>query len=285
MAGYKKILVAFDGSSSSCNALRQAIRLAENGKSWIKVLAVVPDYQGDLEMVAVSDVHASMEKQGREIIAIAEGIAKEEGAHILKDIAQGEPYERIVHVAEREKCDCIVMGRKGLHGLERTLMGSVTARVIGYTDKDVLVIPEGTAIAWGHMLLATDGSDSSKGATVRAIDLATGYAGKLTAVYALDINDEFLANAPEFVASMTEAARSFLDEVVVQASAAGVKAEFVVREGEPHQVITELAAASGVALIVAGTHGRRGIRRLLMGSVTERIIGYATCPVLVSHNR
>jgi len=53
--------------------------------------------------------------------------------------------------------------------------------------------------------------------------------------------------------------------------------------GEPHQVITDLATQLGMTAIVMSTHGKTGIKRLLMGSVTQRTIGYAECPVLVVH--
>jgi len=63
----------------------------------------------------------------------------------------------------------------------------------------------------------------------------------------------------------------------------GVQAEVFIKDGEPHQAIVELAAERASDLIVMGSHGRKGLTRLLMGSVTERVIGYANCPVLVCH--
>ncbi len=65
MSRYKKILVAFDGSDSSKNALRQAIKLAGTEKSWIKVVSVVPDYQGDLELIGVSNIESAIKGPGR----------------------------------------------------------------------------------------------------------------------------------------------------------------------------------------------------------------------------
>jgi nucleotide-binding universal stress UspA family protein len=62
-----------------------------------------------------------------------------------------------------------------------------------------------------------------------------------------------------------------------------IHVETFVKQGEPHQVITTLAAELNVTAIVMSTHGKTGIKRLLMGSVTQRTIGYADCPVLVVH--
>src|SRR3989339_1407993 len=98
MARYRKILVAYDGSSSSKNALHQAINLAREDKSWIKVVAVVPSYEGDLELIGVGNIKDAIAGPGRKLLAEALLIAAAEDAHILTDLEQGEPYEKIVKV-------------------------------------------------------------------------------------------------------------------------------------------------------------------------------------------
>ena len=141
MAKYRKILVAYDGSSSSKNALSLASHLAREDKSWIKVVAVVPAYEGDLELTGVGNIKEAIEGPGKKLLADAMAIAEQEDVHILTDLEQGEPYERIVHVAEEENCDLIVLGRKGRHPVERELMGAVTARVIGHTPSTICQNP------------------------------------------------------------------------------------------------------------------------------------------------
>jgi nucleotide-binding universal stress UspA family protein len=54
-------------------------------------------------------------------------------------------------------------------------------------------------------------------------------------------------------------------------------------DGEPHEIITSVASEKNAGVIILGSHGRKGLHRLLMGSVTERTIGYAACCVLVVH--
>src|SRR5487761_2214186 len=77
LSRYKKILVAFDGSDSSKNALRQAIKLAGTEKSWIKVVSVVPDYQGDLELVGVHDIESAIKGPAEKLLEDAKKIAAE----------------------------------------------------------------------------------------------------------------------------------------------------------------------------------------------------------------
>jgi nucleotide-binding universal stress UspA family protein len=285
MGRYKKILVAYDGSASARSALMAAGKIAAEEKSWVKVMAVVPPYEGDLELIGVSRIKETIEGPGKKILAEAKALADENGLHVLTDLEQGEPFQRIVHVADDEKCDLIVMGRRGISHLERALMGGVTARVIGHTGHDVLVVPEGAKLAWGRILVATDGSSRSEEAVNLAIRIAAAHSSELTVMTVVYTNDEFLALAPSMVTGMVIKAKSMVEEIRQQAEQAGVKAKAVVKEGEPYKAITALAAEIPADVIVMGSQSRRGLSKVLMGSVTERVIGYSPCPVLIRHPR
>ncbi|MBI4680543.1 MAG: universal stress protein [Nitrospirae bacterium] len=281
MGKYRKILVAIDGSESSKNALKQAIKLANDEKCWITVVSVVPPYEGDLELVGVKNIRAAIRKPCEDALSQAEKIAETEGRSIKTVCEEGEPHERIVDLADAENCDLIIMGRRGLRRLERVLVGSVTARVIGYTHKDVLIVPRDTTIDWQRILIASDGSKYSKTATEKAIDFAKSYGGELKVISVVDVPPEFYAESPKTVDEMIKKAKGCVEDVKKQAEAEGVKAEQFIREGESYQVITNIAREQNVGTIVMGSHGRTGLKRLLMGSVTEKVIGHSPCPVLV----
>ncbi|MCL7489718.1 MAG: universal stress protein [Desulfobulbaceae bacterium] len=283
MAKYRKILVAYDGSDSAKNALAVAADLAKKDNSWVKVLAVVPVYDGDLDLVGISNIKETIEGPGQKLLAEAKKQADELSVHVLANLEQGEPFERIVHVADEENCDLVIMGRSGLSHLERELMGGVTARVIGHTTKHVLVVPEEARLDWHKILVAADGSANSESAVEHAVSAAAEFEGKLAVVTVVDANDEMLAMAPEHVKKLVDKAHEYLQGVVEKAEKKGIAAETFIREGEPHDQITKLADEIGASVIVMGTHGRKGLKRLLMGSVTERTIGYANCPVMIIH--
>lgn len=283
MANYRKILVAYDGSASAKNGLAIAAGVAREDKSWIKVLAVVPAYQGDLELIGVSNIKETIEGPGLKLLAEAKQLAEGHGVHVFTNLEQGEPYEQIVQVAADENCDLIIMGRSGLSHLERALMGGVTARVIGHTDRNVLIVSEEANLEWNRILVATDGSENSAAAVRHAVAVAKEHGARLTAVSVMHTDEEMIALAPEHIQHLADQAQKYLQEVVDQASAEGVAVDTFVREGEPHEQITGLAEEIGASLVVMGTHGRKGLSRLLMGSVTERTIGYARCPVLIIH--
>jgi nucleotide-binding universal stress UspA family protein len=273
MGNYRKMLVAFDGSESGKNALRQAITLAELEKSWIKVLAVVPTYEGDLEFIGVSEI---------EKVLMAQEVARAEGTEVMTNVQQGEPYETIVDVCDEENCDLIVMGRRGLRRLERMLMGSVTAKVIGHSGKDVLVVPRNATFALDNILLATDGSAHSEAALERALHYASFCGGRLTAVSVVDVYPEFYAEAPEIVENLEKKSVQIMDGVAKRAREAGVKAETRVVRGNSAEEIVDLAQEKRAGTIFMGSRGRSGLKKLVMGSVAEKVVGLASCPVLVA---
>jgi len=281
MGKYRKILVAVDSSESSKNALHQAFKLANEEKCWITVTSVVPPYEGEIEILGVKDIKAALRKPCDDALGEVEKIAKNERMLVKTVCEEGEVYERIVDLADAENCDVIVMGRRGLRRIERTLIGSVTARVIGHTQRDVLVVPNGTTVGWKTIVLATDGSKYSAAAAERAIAFAKSYGGELKVLSVVDVPTEFYAEAPKAVEDLVQKAKGFVADVKKQAEAAGVPAETFVMEAEAYRAVNNLAQEQKANMIVLGSHGRTGLRRLLMGSVTEAVIGHASCPVLV----
>ena len=137
MAKFQKVLVAVDGSETSLHALKEAFRLVTN---WITVVSVAPPYEGDLRLVGVKNAEALKKEPCETALAKAQKMADAAGAFIKTVCAVGEPHEEIVALAEKEKCDLIIMGSHWLTGLKRLLMGSVTERVIGHAPCPVLVV-------------------------------------------------------------------------------------------------------------------------------------------------
>jgi nucleotide-binding universal stress UspA family protein len=281
MGKYRKILVAIDGSLSSMHALRESFKFAENEKSWMTVVSVIPPYRGDLDTTAMGNVMASLRKPCEDALANAVSMANEAKIMIRTVCEEGETHERIVDLADAENFDLIVMGRRGQKRLEKVLVGSVTARVIGYSHKDVLVVPMGTYVGWKKILVATDGSRFSEAAAAKAIDFAKAYGGQLMIVSVVDVPAEFYGEAPETCDNLVAQAKGFVEKIAQQAEASGVKTQVMVKEAETWKSIVDLAEEHKADTIIMGSHGRTGLKRLLMGSVTEKVIGHAPCPVLV----
>jgi len=146
----------------------------------------------------------------------------------------------------------------------------------------VLVVPEKASIAWERILLATDGSEYSHKATKKALDLVQFSGGTLKVISVLEISAHIYAVAPELSEERIKLVKQYVGDVKEQAASEGILAEGFAREAESAgDVIIELAKEKDSDLIVMGSHGRTGIKRLLMGSVTKVVIAYAPCPVLV----
>lgn len=280
---YRKVLVPIDGSDSSFHALRQAFQFSSTEKSWITVVCVAPDYEGDLDTMATGgDLLAKMRHPCERALVTAKEIAAREGYTIKTVLEEGEPSSRIIDIADAHNRELIIMGRRGRSNLERIFVGSVTQRVIGRSHGDVVVVPNGVDLAWKKILVATDGSPCSRAAVERAVRFAKGYDGEVEVVSVVDVPAELYGDAPDLVDELIRKAKGYADDAVQVVKNKGITVTPHVAVGVTYEVIPELAKKLGAQVIVVGSHGRTGMGRLLMGSVAEKIIGFASCPVLVA---
>ncbi len=278
---FKRILVAVDGSSASLHALKETCRLARAEHGSITVLSVMPPYDGELRLVGVRNISALMQAPVEKALADAVRVAEAEGITVRTLAAQGEPYEEITVLAEDEWYDVIVLGVKGHNLSETVLMGSVTARVIGHAKTNVLVIPHESALMWNHILVPVDGSEWSRAAADIAFQLVRSYGSRLEVVSVADVPSHLYGLSISAADQMILRARQYLERITCEAEARGIEANSVLREGEPAKILIELVHNQASDLIIMGSHGRTGLTRLLMGSVTERVVHNSPCPILV----
>ena len=133
------------------------------------------------------------------------------------------------------------------------------------------------------ILVAVDGSPHSETAIDLAIRMAEVCHSELFFVTVIALYPEMMKLAEALEEGPIQETRRILDEAQEKARQRNVPCETIVRIGpEPHTFIVQEAIDRGVGLIVMGTHGRTGLKRLLMGSVAERVLGHAPCAVLVT---
>ncbi|MCL5023783.1 MAG: universal stress protein [Nitrospirae bacterium] len=137
MKGYRKILIAVDGSKK---VLTQGFRLAEDEKCWVTVVKVVPPHDGDLDLVGIRNMSDVLDSGARKTAAELRDIAKDEGALVKTRIEEGEIPEKIVEVAEDEDCDLIIMGANKTNWLRRLFGRNVVEKVINQAPCPVLVV-------------------------------------------------------------------------------------------------------------------------------------------------
>ncbi len=275
---FPKILVCTDGSPDSEGAVTSALKLAKATGSTVVLLEVIfymagyelqsPDTLAppvvNLELMQVQETAAKERLETWKAEAAKEGVTLEPRVR-----AGSSAYEGILEEVGETQPDLIIMGRHGYTGLARLLMGSVTARVIGHSPCHVLVAPQGVPLRFERLLIASDGSPFGEAAWTEALALAQAMGSALIGV-AVATSDRDIATATEAVRNMEAAA-----------AAQGIKLDTMIPMGRPEEGIVKAAEFKDASLIIVGSHGRTGLKRLLMGSVAERVIGHAKCPVLV----
>lgn len=262
-AGWDKLMVCTDGSAEGQNAVAVTLELARACNSQVHVVHV-------LEVIPKSQAVKEVEKNMK---AIKDAAAKLE-VPIHPVVPQSRvPHEVIVSEAEKIRPDLIITGRRGKTALARLLMGSVTARVIGLSPANVLVVPLGAAVGFQRLLVALDGSSYSEVAWRLALTMAKQAKSQLISV----------AVAPR-KGDISEA-KVIIQKMFIVAKEAGIPLKGVkgvfLQGVAPDIGIVREAIKNEVDLIVMGSYGRTGLKKLLMGSTTEKVIGKAPCPVLV----
>jgi nucleotide-binding universal stress UspA family protein len=275
---FPKILVCTDGSPDSEGAITAALNLAKTTGSTVFLLEVL-FYMAGYELQAPDTLAPPMvnmelmqaqETAARERLEARRAEAAGEGVTLEPRVRTGSSaYEGILEEVGETKPDLVIMGRHGYTGLTRLLMGSVTARVIGHSPCDVLVVPQGVGLDFKRLLVASDGSPFSEAAWTAALSLAKTMGSDLIGV-AVASSDRDIPVATKVVRTLEESA-----------SQQGITLDTMIPMGRPEEGIVKAADFKGASLIIVGSHGRTGLKRLLMGSVAERVIGDAKCPVLV----
>jgi len=263
-----QVVVATDGSDYSAGAIRVGVALSNRAQATVVGLSIsmyspefttlVPNLQEDSAARAKDALSSFLSEAGPDVKTLI---------HEASDPAQG-----IVEGAEGAGADLIVMGRRGKRGLARTMVGDATVKVIGRAACPVLVVPKAAQLWQNHILLATDGSEYSE-AAARVAGFFAKQAGLPVTVVSVVTSSHSEARRQE--------AEKAVNTKVARLKEMAISVQGQVVEGRPDEAIVKAAESVGADLIVMGSHGRTGLTKILMGSVSERVIGQAACPVLV----
>lgn len=264
----EKLLIATDRSVFSEGAIREAINFAKKCSSRLYIISVMetnPEYE-----TIGANVFEKEEEEAIEYLESIKTRASQEGLYSQSMLLHGnEPYRLIVDVAAEKMVDMIIIGRRGRKGLMKVLMGSVTTKVIGHAPCKVLVVPKAARIEYRNVLVAIDGSEHSIAAASEAIGIAKRCGSNIIAISVAHSEAEL------------KEAKTNVGRIVEIAQKDGIPVEALAPIGKSYDVIVETAGGRAVDLIVMGTYGERGLKKLFMGSTTGNVIGHAACAVLV----
>jgi nucleotide-binding universal stress UspA family protein/nitrite reductase/ring-hydroxylating ferredoxin subunit len=255
--GYRTIVSGTDGSVTANAAHRAALRLAKRLRAQVVVVCAYQPPRISRPM-------------GEDLMRHALQAAAREGVTAIPELRAGDATEAILDVARQHDADVIVVGNKGMGQATRRL-GGVPDRVAHGAHCDVLIVDTTNPLrrardgGYRRLLVGTDGSPTASEAARKSFELAMLLGATVIMVYVGDPIvgairlDETKASRPE-----------------------GVKTEIVLAQGDPAEQLCLAAASTEADLIVVGNKGMTGARRVLLGSVPNRVAHEAPTDVLIA---
>ena len=295
----KKIIWATDGSQESERAFNYAKYIAEKSGAEIIGVHVVP-MPVQLLLDNMSESNAEIRKWRLKIENNAvkkfdeakEGLQKI-GIKFDGVILKGVPSDKIKEFAERRKADLIVLGKHGHGFFESMVAGSETVRVLKSSRVPVVAVKSKNnknKAEFKNILVPIDLSEESDSALTYALNIAQLTGAKITVIFVLRLDmyaQDIPAGALELVIKQSikslNKRASQIKKIYESKRGAlkNIKMNTEVIHGMSEAVtISQYAAKHNIDLIVIHTHGRTGITRFLLGSVTERVVSSAGCSVL-----
>jgi nucleotide-binding universal stress UspA family protein len=298
----KSILVPLDGSAFAEQALPWAACLSKVAKAHLELVRVhdpVPPWtlatEGAVAATAVDPAIRDAEEQ-----YLANSVARlEEGGFrgVSQRLLDGEVAEQIARHAEDNAFGLVVLATHGRGALSRLWLGSVSDALVRRLTVPVLLIrpAEGTAILraeqFRKVLVALDGSAESESALGPALALANPKRCELVLLRVVPpvpiVGDAGLPAVPFVDEGLTEAltaqATTYLEGVAarLRSPTVTVSTRVVVEPGIAQAVLHE-ASLAGAELLALATHGARGLRRMVLGSVADKVLRGADRPVLLT---
>lgn len=273
----ERILVPLDGSSTAERILEHLGRLLDREEAEVVLLmAVEPRLERDDQR------QARLDQGGRYLERIARFLRGDE-ARTRTLVRLGDPAGVILGVVEELRPDLVVMATHGRGGARRWLRGSVAERVLRNCSVPLLLAnPQGFASedpGFPNILVPLDGSGRSAAILPLVEAFARLYESKVVLLHVgVDPHVPAVAPADAFLPTEEELRRR-LEPHRQRLASAGLQVEVRTRIGLEAEEILE--AAEGASLLMMTTHGRSGLDRWLFGSVAEKVVRQARCPLLV----
>lgn len=276
-----KILAATDFSTRSYRALRQAGLIARTGGQLHVVHVVDDDQPADLVRLERGEAQRVIREQ-------IDSIPELQGVDAHPRVIDGYPFQGILRAADEVGAALIVMGAHRKQILLDTFVGTTIERVIRKGDVPVLMVNNEAQRNYERVVAPADLSDAS--ANALRVGLSTGLISDkgATVVHAFSA----IAKGKMFVAGSDKGAiaryvaderQKSLTEVMAFLTANGFSGEqwgLEIHEGEAMEIISRTVSTLVADLLVMGTHGRSGLLKSLIGSVTERALRSLSVDIL-----
>ena len=281
---YRNVLVAIGGSPWSDAALSYAISLVAASGADLTILTVLaspvaytmPDVMSSSELLM-----ESIERQGHELIAQA--AARADAAEVSHNAVAkwGSVPETILQTAQEGQCDLIILGSRVITGWKRLMIGRTLNAVTARCEQPLLVVKHPPTVdlgqpTWRRLLVATGGSPWSDMAVDHALKLAQDN-GLEVCILCVDAS-RVAAGDP---LDDNSGAKDILANAEARAAAAGVTYEAHLAYGDVTEAVLETASSRQCDAIVMGSRGMTGLKRLMIGSISNAVAAKSLLPVMI----
>ncbi len=273
---FERILVPLDGSEIAESILPQVTRLLRRQDCHLHLLRVVDVHPG-ADFDAPVDLAGRWAEAEKYLNYMAKSLG-DRGIRLRTSVVQGNPADVIRETTIREKIGMVAMSTHGRSGIRRWLFGSVTEKVLrSKLEVPILVVRSfpTAASASGEIrriLVPVDGSGAALAVIPSAVELARLFGAMIVAVH---------VTKQEFSFPLEATPEHRLGRAVEALREAGADAVGVLAEGDPGCEILEACRVHCADLIAMTTHGRSGLSRWVLGSVTEKVLRASEVPMLV----
>jgi nucleotide-binding universal stress UspA family protein len=295
---YKKVVVPLDGSALAESVLAHLPTLLAPDTTELILVNVVEAWRYSLGAGDFAATNlAEFVRSGAEAYLASQCERLQQlGYRVTTHVMDLDPAQAILDVAKANQADLIAMTTHGRSGFVRWALGSVAERVLQETPAPVLLVRATTSLPAGNIqqiLVPLDGSTLAEAALPVAKVLAQQTGATLRLVQAIqpiatDDQQVIFASGTD-VQSMFEewhtSATQYLHSLELEVNAKGIPCTTQVTFGDPDKVICSTVDDEGIDLIVMSTHGRSGLKRWVYGSVANKVLHSANCPLLLLRSR
>jgi universal stress protein E len=275
----EKILVANDFSKASDNVISSAIELAKIFRSTIIPIHVLPDD------IVNDKVRSLLNETALKKLKETNDLIKKEDVEVGKPLLMvGAPHEAIVRAAVDVNANLILLGSGETKKGDTFHLGTTAERIIQKSEKPVFVIKEGILLNVHHILCPVDFSTASKRALKNAITMARKFKSELTILAVSELQgstwfasekDKKKENELRYKLHKEE-----FDAFLNDFQLTDLNWTKETPKGKPSEEILSTISRKMIDLLIMGTTGRTGLNRMLMGSVTEKVVREVPCSFL-----
>ena len=293
---YSRILVPLDGSELAEQVLPYVRLIAQRMQSPIDLIRTfslsIPELHDPVHAHYLEQITSSFPAQAEAYLEKVKTTLQDLGVPVSSIVQEGEPPLHIVSEAKKKPDTLVAMSTHGRSGISRWVLGSVMDRVLHGTTNPLLVVrarSDGTAaqdVRLKTMTVPLDGSPTAEQVLPHVVDLAKALDLKVMLVRVVSTSQVFgeyvTFQHEDFSQYLAAEATNYLRNLRPRLRSQGVSSvEERLLHGHPATALVDLANETPDNLVAMTTHGRSGIRRWILGSVTDKIVRHSGDPVLV----